>query len=367
MLAAHSADCGRILIVEDTVPSARKLAGILSDAGHEPAWVQTGGEALHAVDEHGIDLVVLDLGLPDTDGITLLRGLKERSLPVVVVTGSCDLAVSSLAAGADGFFAKPVDAGALLARVNVVLAAARAYRALLDHYAQLEAERAHIRDGLRTWVHDLRNLFAVAKMNLQFALDENHEPAAGHPTVCRTQLDDALADALDAVGSMERISRTIAGSASSSDGQFELRFAEIDSLAALARDAAADLGPVVASRIAIEGDARTRGDTDLLRVVLSDLLRRAVGAEGAEGACVRATIDTVERGVLLKVRGTGKRPAEGGEDPAQGPHGIGLGLCELALRAHGGEFGESHEAESGGVHFWLTLPREAEGQPPSLS
>jgi DNA-binding response OmpR family regulator len=120
----YRARVAQVLIVEDDPTIRAALIRGLTDRGHA---VESAGTALsgleHAVTRHP-DLVVLDLGLPDMDGTTMLRMLRGASpVPVVVATARDDEReiVSVLDAGADDYLVKPFSAAQLDARIRAVL------------------------------------------------------------------------------------------------------------------------------------------------------------------------------------------------------------------------------------------------------
>lgn len=119
----------RVLIVEDEPALARALAVTLRAHRYETAVARTGAAALDAVASWHPDLVVLDLGLPDLDGMDVLRTVRGWSqVPVVVLSarGTSDDKVEALDAGADDYVTKPFGMDELLARLR---AAARRGRA----------------------------------------------------------------------------------------------------------------------------------------------------------------------------------------------------------------------------------------------
>jgi two-component system response regulator RegX3 len=116
----------KVLIVEDEDSIAEPLAEGLRREGLEVSRVATGEAALTAP-EH--DLVLLDLRLPDVDGITICRRLRERSnVPIIVVTAKGDEVdrVLGLELGADDYIVKPFGFRELLARIHAVMRRARA-------------------------------------------------------------------------------------------------------------------------------------------------------------------------------------------------------------------------------------------------
>jgi two-component system KDP operon response regulator KdpE len=113
----------RILVVDDEPAIRRFLRASL--ASHATVFeAATGREALSAVPAHRPDLVILDLGLPDIDGVEVTRLLREWSrIPIVIlsVRGSEHDKIAALDAGADDYLTKPFGVGELLARVRVAI------------------------------------------------------------------------------------------------------------------------------------------------------------------------------------------------------------------------------------------------------
>ncbi|MGQ0699504.1 MAG: response regulator [Panacagrimonas sp.] len=114
----------RILVVDDEA-AIRKLLRIgLSAHGYEVIEAATGAEALRLAVARAPQLVVLDLGLPDLDGVEVIRRLREWSaVPVLVlsVRDREDDKIGALDAGADDFVTKPFSVAELLARIRVAL------------------------------------------------------------------------------------------------------------------------------------------------------------------------------------------------------------------------------------------------------
>ena len=112
----------RVLLVEDDEGVASALAELLGHAGATVVRTGRGADALHRV--KGCDLVLLDLGLPDMDGLDVLRTLRRASaVPVIIMTArdSDGAVVLGLRAGADDYLVKPVRKAVLLARIEAVM------------------------------------------------------------------------------------------------------------------------------------------------------------------------------------------------------------------------------------------------------
>ena len=115
----------RLLVVEDDVALGQILVRGLTEDGYAVDLEATSAGAQHAVDHSDYDLVILDLGLPDGDGVTLCRRLRERQMrvPVLMLTARDGLndKVAGLDAGADDYLTKPFDYLELAARVRALL------------------------------------------------------------------------------------------------------------------------------------------------------------------------------------------------------------------------------------------------------
>lgn len=112
----------RVLVVEDDEGVASALAELLGQTGAVVVRAARGDDALHRV--KGCDLVLLDLGLPDMDGLEVLRTLRRAStVPVIIMTArdSDGAVVLGLRAGADDYLVKPVRKAVLLARIDAVM------------------------------------------------------------------------------------------------------------------------------------------------------------------------------------------------------------------------------------------------------
>lgn len=117
-----------ILIVDDEAQIRKFLRTTLASQGYQISEAINAAEAHKQLNTHPPDVMILDLGLPDEDGIHLLQQLRSWSkLPVIVLSarGFEQAKVDALEAGADDYLTKPFGTGELLARIKVALRHAR--------------------------------------------------------------------------------------------------------------------------------------------------------------------------------------------------------------------------------------------------
>ncbi|MCE9646178.1 MAG: response regulator transcription factor [Chloroflexi bacterium] len=113
----------RVLVVDDETSIRRYLHAALTAQGFNVYEAADGGEALNAVLAHRPELIILDLGLPDMDGIEVTRRLREWSQTPIIILSVREAEqdkIAALDAGADDYLTKPFGTGELLARMRVV-------------------------------------------------------------------------------------------------------------------------------------------------------------------------------------------------------------------------------------------------------
>jgi two-component system KDP operon response regulator KdpE len=144
-----------VLVVDDEPQILRALRVNLAARSYDVVMASNGRQALDAAARHHPDLVVLDLGLPDMDGVDVVRGLRGwTTVPIIILSGRSQSVakVQALDAGADDYVTKPFNVDELLARVRAV--ARRSVTGdeaptveIGDHVVDLQAHRVTGTDG----------------------------------------------------------------------------------------------------------------------------------------------------------------------------------------------------------------------------
>jgi two-component system KDP operon response regulator KdpE len=124
-MTAADADPATVLVIEDDAGLAVALEATLKAAGYRAVRARTAAEGLRWFNHYAPDLVLLDLGLPDRDGLTVISELREKgsTTPIVVLSarGAEAMKVRALDLGADDYVSKPFGVDELLARLRAGL------------------------------------------------------------------------------------------------------------------------------------------------------------------------------------------------------------------------------------------------------
>lgn len=190
-----------LLLVEDEPDMASFIQQGLQEEGYHLHWVSTGQRALDLLPQTTIDLVLLDVRLPDLSGLEVCHRIRlhRPNIPVLMLTAldGVDDKVKGLRAGADDYVPKPFAFDELLARIEALLR--RAYRTPIDD--TIQAGPLHIDPGARTCtVHQTEvdltptefDLLAylVARPNTALSRDTIHRDVWGHDFDRGTNLID---------------------------------------------------------------------------------------------------------------------------------------------------------------------------------
>lgn len=158
----------KLLLAEDDPKLLRHLAAGLRGAGYMVDCAQDGAEARWAIENGSYEALVLDIMMPQVDGVTLVRGLRRRgfSVPVIFITARGEVRdrVTGLDAGADDYLVKPFSLDELLARLRALTRRKRGEVSQRLRIGELELDL--VARSIRRGVED------IALTNREFALLE---------------------------------------------------------------------------------------------------------------------------------------------------------------------------------------------------
>ncbi len=364
-----------ILVVDDDARNRALMAACLVPE-FRVIEAEDGRQAIEAVARGGVDLVLLDVMMPQLSGFDACREIKARAggargfLPVVLLTALSDQEDRNrgLAAGADEFLSKPVDRRELLLRVRGLLRIRDQEAQIRRHVAELRRLQALKDDLVALIVHDVRNPLAGVEGYLQLILrnlDRGPDLAA---------LRDDVGKALEASRRLKEILEDVLRARLLEEGDLTMR-RERCSLAEIAREAIETLrGAAAAGGVGVElvaeDEAPALVDRALVRRAIENLLANAIKhsrAGTAVSVAVREhggdwALEVADRGPGIpdEIKPTlfGKfSSVEAKQGGARRGFGLGLYLVQLVARAHGGNVSADDRA-GGGTVFRMTLPRE---------
>jgi DNA-binding response OmpR family regulator len=177
----------RVMLVEDDQRIGPLVVAALRAHGHEVCWTVSGGEALDAARRQPVDLVLLDLGLPDVDGIDVCRHLRRDQPETVIIMltarGEDMDVITGLESGADDYVTKPFAMTVLAARVQAHL---RRIPSLADADAICLGDLTIASGARRCTIGDVE----VPLRTKQFDLLERLARDSGHPVSRDTLMAD---------------------------------------------------------------------------------------------------------------------------------------------------------------------------------
>lgn len=360
---------GRILVVDDEEKNRRYLTDMLSAEGYTVRTVNDGLEALQLAPEFQPEAILLDIMMPNLDGVETCRRLKADpstgSIPILLATALRERAdrLRGLKAGANDFLTKPLDTEEVRVRVKNAVHSKRLHDDLQQAYLDLQTLEK-LRDNLiHMMVHDLRSPLMVMSLSFEMVLPEikrlcpeQHDIMSMSQGSCRSMIE--MVSAMLDVSRME-------------EGKLPLTRASCD-VREIARAAAESMMTSARERnlaLRITGDSTAcNADREIIRRVFVNLLGNAIKFSPADG---RIGIEVSLKGQVVRCAvtdsGYGIPPAyherifekfgqvETRKAGKTYSTGLGLTFCKMAVEAHGGKIGVVSEVGRGST-FWFELP-----------
>lgn len=358
----------KVLIVDDEPRNLRLLGAMVAPIGVETHTASSGGQALEMILKVSPDVILLDIMMPDMDGIEVCRKLKEnrttRNIPVVFVTALEDIKyqASAIEAGGIGFIIKPVQQILVHASVKNAIR----LKQLSDEVDELMQQRASLTSMI---VHDINNLLSVNLAYAQIMLLDNTLPPKVMENLARIEKSakdiQAMTSSLLEVEKFESGTMPISLEAVDT-GQLVEQRAKLLILQATERGIRLELPKPVENAIVL-------ADRALLSRVLDNLISNAVKFCPDQGA-IEIKVSANEGSGEVAVTNDGlpippeyherifEKFAQVEFRQATGRKGVGLGLafCKMALEVMGGTIAvESPVAgREDGTRFVFRLPLE---------
>jgi signal transduction histidine kinase len=375
---------GRILIVDDQEASLFWRKSVLLGAGHTVFEARTIAEAMVVIQEFRPELIVLDVNLPDGNGMEFCRSLKaDDELQATMVLQmsasftSPDDQARSLESGADAYLSDPVPPNVLVATAHAMLRVSRAEHALkhalmMEQQARMDAEAANRAkdDFLAALSHELRTpmnaiigwVDLIQKMNMDDAARERALGVIDRNARAQAALIEDLLD-------VARISK----------GQVQLRVDQVylPNVVAAALDtvepSASGKDITLTSSVTGEAHLTVQGDSARLQQVVWNLLSNAVKFT-PRGGNVDVTLSGDPASAVIVVTDTGRgmdpdalsrvfdrfyqtAPAVGSGEGL----GLGLTIARHLVQMHGGTLTASSPGTDMGTSFVIRLPKRAAG------
>jgi signal transduction histidine kinase len=359
-----------VLVADDNAENRALAQATLEDEGYRVSLAGDGAEAVSAFARERPACILLDIQMPNVDGILACQQIRAlpggAAVAVVFVTAQRDVATfdRALAAGGDDFITKPFRPAELVVRVQAALRV----RQLAGERNELYDQLKHQRDDLQRLqlqkeqlvaflVHDLKNPVGAIDLHAQRLLRD--------PGITERSRGAALT-IRDEARALTRMIMNLLDLAKADEGRLVPGRAEIDP-SALVRAAFDELelrGAAASVTLGSEITARTiQADPDLLHRLLVNLVDNAIRF-APEDSAVQVSITAAADGLEIRVRDAGPGIPEDrrervfqrfeSEQSTRTNRGLGLAFCKLAVEAHGGRIWI--EDASPGAVFCVRIP-----------
>jgi len=372
----------KILVVDDDRSITAMLEFILREEGYLTKSASNAQETLQAVSEEFYNVAVVDYKLPDKDGITLAKEIKEINgdTEVIILTGKASLesAIKAVREDIYAYIPKTSDHGKLIDTIKGALEKQHLIFKNREYLWNLRKQKIELerlnkfKDGLISMIsHDLRSPICSIKGFSQSLLE-------GFLGELNEKQKDVINTQNEIVDAMMELINNLLDMRQLQVGKLKMEMREINLTEAVINSTVKRLTPQINEKnlnVTVHADKNLPNVTaDAARVsqVLQNLLQNAIKFTAQNEGVIEVTAEKDENGFIkVKVKDNGKGISpdslnnifeafytSGSDESGNSPSGRGLGLaiCKEIIRAHNGEIWAESEGEGKGSAFIFTLP-----------
>jgi K+-sensing histidine kinase KdpD len=364
-----------ILVVDDNENNRQILNDLIEIQGHVPAQVDNGRAAMDYLAEHHVDLVMLDILMPEMNGYEVLEQMKADPvlvhIPVIVISALDELesVVRCIEMGADDYLIKPFNPHLLNARLKSCLERKEMHDALEESYRNLKKAETSRDTLLNMIVHDLKNPLTVVRMNAEM-IPEFSSPGQLDDT-SRASICTSAGKIVESVDDMSAQISSILDISKLEAGEMPLNIEQLD-IAAVLKDVCdlfttqTEKYKVTLSCKSLSDKTVAMADRHLLTRILQNLVSNAIKHAG-KNARVECTVTSSEDAVNVTICDDGPGVPDEFRDKIfdkyfqvesdKKKYGVGLGLafCRTAVEAQNGTIC-LEDCNLGGACFHISLP-----------
>lgn len=366
-----------ILIVDDTPANLQFLAAMFKMRGYTTRAALNGELAIHAIKNKLPDLILLDVRMPDIDGIEVCKRIKAdpafADIPIIFVSGEDEPQnkVKAFSSGGVDYITRPFHVEEVISRVTTHLDL-RKQREQLRNTMRRMQELETLRDNLiHTIIHDLRNPLWAIESYLELIKVDEADSLSPKVALFLSETQSHTCNMIDMINSILDINKM-------EGGTLPLNLANSD-LVDLCGQVIRSVEPMRRSRslgVAAYPPIHAIIDVGLVRRLLTTLIANAIRTTRDEGGRITLSLVPSKGFIRISVEDNGALiPIEEQKQifdkfaqsnfalNGSGRYSPGLGLpfCKLVAEAHGGRIGIENAPDSGQI-FWVDLP--INGPPP---
>jgi two-component system, sensor histidine kinase and response regulator len=376
MMDPGAAPTATILVVDDNEANRALAQNTLEDEGYRVLLANDGREAIAAFERDHPDCILLDVRMPEVDGIAACEAIRALprgpETPILFLTALRDVDTfdHAIRAGGDDFLTKPVRPTELVVRVQTALKLRQMRVELREHYDLLRHQRDDLlrlqlqKERLTAFVvHDLKNPVNAMDLHAQLLLRDKTLPESARESAASIRFE---------ARQLHRMILNLLDVSKADEGKLAPKRTQVD-LPALVAEIFSELDVNAGSRnVSLRRSidvAHVVADEDLLRRTLTNLIENAIRHAPADSA-VMVTATHGDGGAELRIAdaGSGIPPemrnavfepfvqvdAGGDRIVTRSGRGLGLTFCKLAVEAHDGQIWVEDSAP--GATFCVRLP-----------